>query len=80
MLRVLQIYKDYYPPVKGGIEGHINLLACGLRERCIDVEVLVSNTCPSLERCLVDGIRVTKVPERGRFASAPVNLSFPHWL
>ena len=80
MLRVLQVYKDYYPPVKGGIEGHINLLACGLRERCIDVEVLVSNTRPSLERGLVEGIRVTKVPELGRLASAPINVTFPYWL
>ena len=29
-LKVLQVYKDYYPPVVGGVEGHINLLANGL--------------------------------------------------
>ena len=41
-MKVLQIYKDYYPPVIGGIEGHINLLSHGLKERGIEVEVLVS--------------------------------------
>ena len=38
-MKILHIYKDYYPPVKGGIEGHINMLASGLKQRGCDVEV-----------------------------------------
>jgi glycosyltransferase involved in cell wall biosynthesis len=79
-LRVLQVYKDYYPPVIGGVEGHLNLLANGLRARGVDVEILVSNTCPRLEIEEVDGIRVTKAPQLGRFASAPLNPTFSAWV
>ena len=79
-LKVLQIYKDYYPPVIGGVEGHINLLANGLKDRGIRVEVLVSNTRAKLEMENIDGIRVTKVPQLGRFASAPLNASLSTWV
>ncbi len=79
-MKILQIYKDYYPPVKGGIEGHINVLANGLKEHGIDVEVLVSNTSVRLEREVIDGILITKVPQLGRFASASLNMTFSFWI
>ena len=79
-LKVLQVYKDYYPPVVGGVEGHINLLANGLRERGVKVEVLVSNTRPRAETEIINEIRITKAPELGRFASAPLNVTFHNWL
>ncbi len=79
-LKVLQVYKDYYPPVVGGVEGHINLLANGLKDRGIKVEVLVSNTKAKLEIENINGIRVTKVPQLGRFASAPLNASLSTWV
>lgn len=79
-LKVLQVYKDYYPPVVGGVEGHINLLANGLKDRGIQVEVLVSNTRAKLEIENIDGIRVIKVPQLGRFASAPLNATLSTWV
>jgi len=79
-LKVLQVYKDYYPPVVGGVEGHINLLANGLKDRGIKVEVLVSNTRAKLEIEKINGIRVIKVPQLGRFASAPLNASLSTWV
>jgi len=79
-MKVLQVYKDYYPPVKGGIEGHINLLSRGLAERGIEVEVLVSNTRPQRTAASDNGIPITRVPEFGRVASSPVNPTFPFWL
>ena len=79
-MKVLQVYKDYYPPVRGGIEGHINLLATGLKRRGYDVSVLVSNTGFHLLEEEIDGIRVTRVPQVGRFTSAPINMTFIHWL
>ncbi|MBW1782936.1 MAG: glycosyltransferase [Deltaproteobacteria bacterium] len=79
-LKVLQVYKDYYPPVVGGVEGHINLLANGLKDRGIQVEVLVSNTHAKLETEYINGIRVVKVPQLGRFASAPLNASLSIWV
>lgn len=74
-MKILQIYKDYYPPVIGGIEGHINILAKGLLGHGIDVEVLVSNTKRKLESDMIEGIKVTKAPELGRISSAPINLT-----
>ncbi|MCK4829908.1 glycosyltransferase [bacterium] len=79
-MKVLHIYKDYYPPVIGGIERHINLLANGLAHRRVGVEVLVSNTEARLERESINGIPVTKAPQLGRLASAPLNITFPFWL
>ena len=79
-MKVLHIYKDYYPPVMGGIEGHLNLLNSGLKEAGIQTEVLVSNTKPTLSREIIDGITVTKVPQVFRFNSAPINVSMPFWL
>lgn len=76
-MRILQIYKDYFPPVVGGIERHINILSNGLKLRGIDVKILVSNTLPKLEECIIDGIKICKAPEVGRFASAPANITFP---
>jgi rhamnosyl/mannosyltransferase len=79
-MKVLQVYKDYYPPVKGGIEGHINLLSRGLAKRGIEVEVLVSSTGPKKTTASDNGIPITRVPEFGRVASAPVNPTLPFWL
>jgi glycosyltransferase involved in cell wall biosynthesis len=79
-MKVLHIYKDYYPPIKGGIEGHINQLANGLRRRGIGVEVLVSNTFSKLDIENVNGITVTKVPQLGRLVSAPLNMTFSFWI
>ena len=72
-LRVLQVYKDYYPPVFGGMEKHINELSQGLVARGIAVDVLVSNTLPKVETYRDGCIEITKVPEFGRIQSAPVN-------
>ncbi len=41
-MRILQIYKDY-PPVLGGIEGHLRDLAEGMAARGHDVTVLVAS-------------------------------------
>lgn len=79
-LRVVQIYKDYYPPVKGGIEGHIHLLARGLREQGHDVQVLVSNTRNRMETETPHGIPVLKAPQFGRVASAPINPTLHAWM
>ncbi|UCF93739.1 MAG: glycosyltransferase [Desulfobacterales bacterium] len=79
-MKVLQVYKDYYPPIKGGIEGHLNLLANGLRQQGVAVEVLVSNTRPKLVRTGIQGVPITKVPQLGRFQSAPLNPTLPYWI
>lgn len=79
-MKVLQIYKDYFPPIRGGIEGHINLLANGLKRNGIEIDVLVSNTSSRLEKEIIEGIPVTKVPQIGRYASASLNMNFSYWI
>lgn len=80
ILKVLQVYKDYYPPVKGGIENHLNLLSNGLKDRGIDVQVLVSNNRNRFEAKTFNGIPVAKAPQLGRFYSAPLTPTFSKYL
>ena len=79
MPSVLHIYKDYYPPVIGGVERHINQLAEGTRDS-YDVRVLVANTRPRTEIEDINGIPVIKAACLGRFASAPICPTFPRLL
>jgi len=72
---VLHIYKDYYPPVLGGIEATINLMARGsLRD--YEVSVLVCSGSPRGRIEMIDGARVVRVAEWKRVASAPISPSF----
>jgi glycosyltransferase involved in cell wall biosynthesis len=75
-MRIVHVFKDYYPPTTGGIEQHMQVLCAGLA-RYIDVTVLV----PSRSRRRIeerrDGVRVIRVPELGRYFSAPFCPSMP---
>jgi rhamnosyl/mannosyltransferase len=73
--RVLHVYKDYYPPVLGGIECTINLMARGVAEE-FDARVLVCAGRCTIGEEVVQGVRVTRVAEWGRFSSAPVSPAF----
>ncbi len=74
-MRVLLLYKDYYPVV-GGIENNIRLLARGLRERGVDAHVLVTNTGPATTREAVDGVPVTRTGRQAHILSTPISLSY----
>lgn len=74
-MRVLLLYKDYYPVV-GGIENCIRLLARGLRERGVDARVLVTNTGPDTTREAVDGVPVTRTGRQAHILSTPISLPF----
>jgi rhamnosyl/mannosyltransferase len=78
-ISVLHVYKDFYPPVYGGIEQHLNLLCRTLRPFC-DVRVLVSASGSSrTRREVVDGIPVLRAAEWVRVASAPICPGWP-WM
>jgi glycosyltransferase involved in cell wall biosynthesis len=73
-MRILHVYKDVYPPVRGGVERYIHDLCRHLRSRGHDARVMV--TAPGMsfssreeER---DGIPVTVVRSMGRILSNPV--------
>ncbi|MBN1902467.1 glycosyltransferase [Candidatus Sumerlaeota bacterium] len=79
MPSILHVYKDYYPPVIGGVERHISQLAQGTRDD-YSIRVLVANTHNRTEIDHIDGIEVVKAASWGRFASAPLCPGFPKLL
>jgi glycosyltransferase involved in cell wall biosynthesis len=72
-MRILQIYKDYYP-VLGGIENHMRELSEGLVRRGHDVTVLVtSQTGQTLIEHPLPGLTVIKAARRFHAASTPLS-------
>lgn len=79
-MRILHIYKDYYPPTCGGIEIAIHRIIEGTRDACEEVAVMICNRSHKSEFAEVEGTPVFKVGEWGRFLSAPLAPTFPWWL
>jgi len=78
-MKILHIYKDYYP-VLGGIENHIKLLAEGQARRGHEVTVLVTNTGRDTVVEERNGLRLIKAGRLASIASTPLSLSFPWYL
>jgi glycosyltransferase involved in cell wall biosynthesis len=78
-MKVVHIFKDYYPPTTGGIEQHISLL-CRLLAKKIDVTVMIPGRSIRRGEDSLQGVRIIRVPEFGRFASAPLCPTAPFEL
>jgi rhamnosyl/mannosyltransferase len=78
-MRILHLYKDYYPPIVGGMEMHMALLCREMKSRA-EVEALVCSRSFRSRVRVVDGVRVTEVGELGRALSAPLAPLFPLFL
>ena len=78
-MKILQVYKDYYPPVVGGVEKHIAQL-CNYFRNKHEIEVMVCNHGPRTRIENIDGVRVTRVGQVGRLQSAPLSPAFPFLL
>lgn len=78
-MKVLHIYKTY-PPVVGGIERHLRLLAEGQVRRGLDVTVLVTSS--SAEAGVRDehGVRVIRAPAWANVASTPLSPGLVGWV
>jgi glycosyltransferase involved in cell wall biosynthesis len=72
---VLHVYKDYWPPVMGGIERTMNLMARETRDE-FDVRVLVNSGQWRGREENIDGVEVTRIGEWGRVASTPISPGF----
>jgi glycosyltransferase involved in cell wall biosynthesis len=70
-MKVVHVFKDYFPPTTGGIEQHMQVLCAGLA-RHLDVTVLVPSRSGRRIEERLDGVRVIRVPEFGRYFSAPL--------
>ncbi len=78
-MRVLYIYKDYYPVV-GGIENHIRVICNGLRAYPdIQPTVLVTSRVNKTVIEEIDGVRVIKAARLANVSSAPISLSLFLW-
>ncbi|TAK37042.1 MAG: glycosyltransferase [Chloroflexota bacterium] len=74
MMRVLHVYKNYFPTV-GGIENHVRLLCHELQKLDVEPAVLVANTSRRTQVDQVGGVRVTRAGRIGFAASTPLSLS-----
>jgi rhamnosyl/mannosyltransferase len=78
-VRILHVYKDFCPPVSGGIERHM-ALTCRFQRQWADVEALTCGHRVVPRSVVRDGITVTEVGGWGRFQGAPVSALFPWYL
>lgn len=73
-LRILQVFKDYFPPTRGGIEQHVHELV-----HSVDGFRFSVLTSSRGRRLVVDddgGVRVVRAPEYARPVSTPIT---PAW-
>jgi rhamnosyl/mannosyltransferase len=70
-IRVLHVGK-FYPPYKGGIETHLEVL-CGELKGHVDLDVLVSNTARGAVDEVLDGVRVARAGTLFSVSSAPIS-------
>lgn len=74
--RVVHVYKDYWPPVVGGIERSIHWMAHALADE-FDITVLVNSRGRHCREWTDGPIRILEVGEWRRVASAPLSPGFP---
>ena len=77
--RVLHIYKDFWPPVIGGVEKTIHLMCRAVADEFAPT-VLISNRRARDERETIDGIPVVKAATFGRWLSAPLTPGLAGWI
>jgi len=80
-VKIVHVYKDYHPPVRGGIEQTIERMARWQVAAGHEVTVLVSASGQNASRTeVVDGVRVVRVAELARALSSPLCPGFPDAL
>jgi glycosyltransferase involved in cell wall biosynthesis len=75
-MHILHIYKDFDPPVHGGMERHMALM-CRFQREWASVEALTCSRTPRTRVVDRDGTRVTEVGEWFRLQGAPASPLFP---
>jgi len=79
MPHVVHVYKDYWPPIVGGIERCIHWMAHGVRaiDPSWETTVLVNSRSRETRERTDGDVRVVEVGEIRRVASAPLSPGFP---
>ena len=78
-MKILHIYKDYYP-VTGGMENHIRALAEEQARRGFDVSVLVTSLTSETGVTEMNGVRLIRAGRLAMVASTPLSISMPRLL
>ncbi len=76
---ILHVYKDYWPPIVGGIEKIIHWLAHGCADE-YDVSVLVCSRSRRYREAQDGPVRIHQAGEWARVSSAPAAPAFPFHL
>ncbi|MBN1866173.1 glycosyltransferase [Candidatus Sumerlaeota bacterium] len=76
---VLHVYKDYFPPVQGGMEKCIHWM-CDETRHDYHVRVLVASSSRRTVDEVIDGVRVVRIGCWGRVLSTPIAPGFVGWL
>jgi rhamnosyl/mannosyltransferase len=71
-MKILHIYKDYYP-ILGGIENHVRVLAEAGMARGHDVTVLVTSRNRRTQREELNGVKLIKTARWLNISSAPIS-------
>jgi glycosyltransferase involved in cell wall biosynthesis len=81
-MRVLQLFKSYYPPTRGGVEQWINEIvhAPVFARAGIGFVVLTAADGRELVDETDDGVRVVRAPTLVRASTAPVVPSWSSWI
>ncbi|MDQ1256199.1 MAG: hypothetical protein QG656_795 [Candidatus Hydrogenedentes bacterium] len=79
LLKILHVYKDFDPPIRGGMERHMALM-CRFQRQWAEVEALTCSRSLWTRVMDRDGTKVTEVGEWGRFQSAPASPLYPWYL
>ena len=78
-MHILHVYKDY-PPVIGGIENHVKLLAEELAAQGLEVTVLVTHASHRTKVEEVNGVRVIRAARIVKVGSTPLSAQLLLWL
>ncbi len=78
-IRVLHVYKDYWPVV-GGIENHVKLLAERQAALGLDVTVLVTSRTRRTEEVRLNGVRLIRAARIATVASTPISPMLFAWI
>lgn len=77
-MKIVHVYKDYHPPVRGGIEQTVERIARSQVAAGHEVHVLVSASgARRTSHETVEGVRVHRVAEWARALSSPLCPDFP---
>lgn len=79
VVKILHVYKDFDPPVHGGIERHMALM-CRFQRAQAEVSALTCSRSVRTRRVVRDGTDVLEVGEWGRLQNSPLSPTFPWHL